>query len=69
MLREAEIVLDRKLSPEEQKDIIDHPEQVQKYYQDKLTSGASIKLQNAIADLEDRHKDIVRLEKVKFICI
>jgi len=34
----------------------------------KLVEGKGhVKLQNAVADIEDRHRDIVKLEKVDYI--
>jgi len=31
---------------------------------DKLTGAGHIKLQNAVSDIEDKYKDIVKLENV-----
>lgn len=64
IIRDAEIVLNRKLEPNEQKEILDDPQQVQRYYQNRLTGAGHIRLQNAVADIEDRHKDIIKLERV-----
>ena len=63
-IRDAEIILARRLEPGERENILLDPTQVQRFYENKLTVGASVKLQNAVSDLEDRHKDIVKLEKV-----
>ncbi len=64
ILRGAQIVLDRPLTADEKRDFINDPQKVQMIYQDKLTVGASEKLKNCIRDIDDRHKDIMRLEKV-----
>lgn len=64
IIRDAEIVLNRKLNPTEQKDLLNDPEQVQQFYENKLTGAGHIRLQNAVADIEDRHKDIIKLERV-----
>jgi hypothetical protein len=64
VVRDAEIVLNRKLNPEEKEGILTNPEQVKKLYENKLTGAAHIKLQNAVADIEERHKDLLKLEKV-----
>jgi len=66
-IRDAEIILNRKLDSTEKENILLDPSQVQRFYENKLTVGASIKLQNAVSDIEERHKDIVKLEKVKKI--
>jgi hypothetical protein len=66
-IRDAEIILNRKLDSSEKENILLDPSQVQRFYENKLTVGASIKLQNAVSDIEERHKDIVKLEKVKKI--
>jgi hypothetical protein len=35
----------------------------------RLLEKGHAKLQNAVSDLEDRHKDIIKLEKVKYIIL
>ncbi len=62
-IRSAEIVLGKKLSDEEKLEVINDPNYVQQLYGDKLTGGAHVKLQNAVSDLKERHKDIIKLEK------
>jgi hypothetical protein len=64
IIRDAEIVLNRKLEKNEQQEVLNDPEQVQRFYENRLTGAGHIKLQNAVADIEDRHKDIVKLERV-----
>lgn len=65
IIRDAEIILNRDLEEEERMEFLNNPSQVQKLYENKLTGAAHIKLKNAVADIEERHKDIVKLEKVK----
>ena len=62
-IRSAEIVLGKDLSDNEKVKVINDPKYVEQIYRDKLTGGAHVKLQNAVADLEERHKDIKNLEK------
>lgn len=64
VIRDAEIILNRKLDPNEREEILNDPEQVQKFYESRLTGAAHIKLQNVVSDIEERHKDLVKLEKV-----
>ena len=52
-----------KLSDNEKVKVINDPKYVEQIYGDKLTGGAHVNLQNAVADLEERHKDIKNLEK------
>ena len=51
-----------KLSDKEKGEVINDPKYVEQIYRDKLTGGAHVNLQNAVADLEERHKDIKNLE-------
>lgn len=67
VLRDAEIILNRKLAVDEKQDILDNPEQVQKFYENKLTGAAHIQLQNAVSDIEERHKEIMKLERVPYL--
>ena len=62
-IRSAEIVLGKDLSDNEKVKVINDPKYVEQIYRDKLTGGAHVNLQNAVADLEERHKDIKNLEK------
>ena len=62
-IRSAEFVLGKGLSDKEKDEVINIPKYVEQIYGDKLTGGAHVKLQNAVADLEERHKDIKNLEK------
>ena len=62
-IRSAEIVLGKKLTDEEKLEVINDPNYVQQLYGDKLTGGAHVKLQNAVSDLKERHKDIIKLEE------
>ena len=62
-IRAAENILGRELSDNEKKEVINDPKFIEKKIEDKLKGGAHVKLQNAVADLEERHKDIKNLEK------
>ena len=44
-------------------EVIENPQMIQQMYENKLTGAAHIKLQNAVRDLEERHRDIKKLEK------
>lgn len=63
IVRSAEIALGRRLEDQEKIEVLNEPQTVQKLYENKLKGAAHVKLQNAVADLEDRHKDIKNLEK------
>ena len=63
-IRAAENILGRGLSDNEKSQVINDPKFVEQIYGDKLKGGAHVELQNAIADLEERHKDIKNLENV-----
>lgn len=63
LIRNAEIGLGRDLTEKEKKDIIEDPKMIQQIYENKLKGKAHVKLQNAVRDLEARHKDIKKLEK------
>ena len=62
IIRSAEIVINRQLSREEKKNIIESPEIAQKLIQEKLSGQAHSKLQNALQDLQERHDEIKKLE-------
>ena len=63
LLRAAEIAVNQELTQEQKKIVIENPQMVQQMYENKLTGAAHIKLQNAVRDLEERHRDIKKLEK------
>ncbi len=63
--RSAQIALNRELTSEEKKEFINDPNKVQQIYQNQLTAGASQRLINLVSDLDERHKDILKLERVK----
>ena len=63
IIRTAEIAIDRKLNEQEKHDLLNDPQSLQKYYENQIKGTAHVKLQNAVADLEDRSKDIKKLEK------
>ena len=64
VIRDAEIILNKKLDPEEIESVLNHPEQVQEAYKNVLEGVAHFKIVNFVADIEERHKDLVKLEKV-----
>ena len=63
LVRAAEIAVNDELTEEQKKQVIENPQMIQQMYENKLTGAAHIKLQNAVRDLEERHKDIQKLEK------
>ena len=62
IIRSAEIVMNRQLSREEKKNLIESPEIAQKLIEEKLSGQAHSKLQNALQDLQERHDEIKKLE-------
>jgi hypothetical protein len=64
VIRDAEVALNRKLDPQEREEVLLDPTKVQSFYQNKLTGSAHIQLKNFVNDLEDRHRDIQKLERV-----
>ena len=63
LVRAAEIAVNEELTEEQKKEVIENPQMIQQMYENKLTGAAHIKLQNAVRDLEERLKDIKKLEK------
>ena len=63
LIRAAEIAVNQELTEEQKKVVIEDPQMIQQLYKNKLTGAAHIKLQNAVRDLEERHRDIKNLEK------
>jgi t-SNARE complex subunit (syntaxin) len=63
LVRAAEIAVNQELTEEQKKEVIENPQMIQQMYENKLTGAAHIKLQNAVKDLEERHRDIKNLEK------
>ena len=63
LIRAAEIAVNEELTEEQRREVIENPQMIQQMYENKLTGAAHIKLQNAVRDLEERHKDIKNLEK------
>ena len=63
LIRNAEIGLGRDLTKKEKEEIIEDPKMIEQIYENKLKGKAHVKLQNAVRDLEERHKDIKKLEK------
>jgi len=63
LVRAAEIAVNQELTEEQKREVIENPQMIQQMYENKLTGAAHIKLQNAVRDLEERHRDIKKLEK------
>ena len=63
ILRSAKINLNRDLTEEESQQIIENPALMQEMMKSKLLSGAHQNLQNALYDIEERHKDLLNLER------
>jgi t-SNARE complex subunit (syntaxin) len=61
MARQAKI-LDENLTDDEVQDVVNDPEGLSKLMQGKLIGPGHVKLQNAVADIQDKYKDIQRLE-------
>lgn len=63
IVRDAEMLLDKKLTDTEKEDIIDNPELVQELLKSKLEGQAHTTLVNKVNELSARHEDILKLEK------
>ena len=63
IIRTAEINLNRKLSEEEAENVVENPQQIQQMMKSKLLSGAHQNVQNALFDIEERHKDLQKMER------
>jgi len=63
IIRSAKINLNRDLTEEESKQIIENPNLLQEMLKSKLLSGAHQNLKNALYDIEERHKDLLNLER------
>ena len=61
LVRAAEIAVNQELTEEQKKEVVENPQMIQQMYENKLTGAAHIKLQNAVRDLEERHRDIKKL--------
>ncbi|EGR27272.1 snare domain protein [Ichthyophthirius multifiliis] len=55
--------LDANLTEQQLNDICEDPEKVTQLFQQKLFNAPSIQLQNAVSDIQDKFKDILKLEK------
>lgn len=60
LIREAETLAHRELNEEEKHNLIENPQYLQDMYKEKLAGN---ELQNALRDLEERHKDIKNVLK------
>ena len=63
LVRSAEIALNKNLTEQQKMEVINDPQVIQQMYENKLTGAAHIRLQNAVRDLEERHRDIKNLER------
>lgn len=63
VVRNAEIALGHSLSDQQKEDVLNEPRLVQQMYEEQIKGNAPVKLQNAVSDLEERHKDIKNLER------
>lgn len=63
LIREAEIAIHHELNEEERNNLIRNPDILVEIYENKLKGKASVRLKNALRDLEERHKDILKLER------
>jgi len=62
LARQAKIY-DNTLSPDELEDIVNDPEGMAKLISSKMVGGANTRIQNAVSDLQDKYKDILKLEQ------
>lgn len=59
--------MNKKLDEGERQEILANPELIQEKFTEKLTGTAHVKLQNAFRDIEERHRDLLKLERVSLI--
>jgi len=62
LTRQAKIY-DNALSPEELEEIVNDPEGMAKLISSKMIQGVNNKMQNAVSDIQDKYRDIIKLEK------
>ena len=63
LIREAEIAINHDLNEEERKSLVKNPDSLVEIYENKIRGKAPVRLKNALRDLEERHKDILKLEE------
>jgi t-SNARE complex subunit (syntaxin) len=63
VIRTAEIAFSRKLNRDEQAEILNDPGVIQSYIDARLTGTAHSGLKNAVSDIEERHNDLIKLER------
>ena len=61
-IRNAEIIMERKLDANERDKVLHNPKMVQEIFNAKLMKSSS-KLENAVFDLEERTRELMKLEK------
>lgn len=57
----------RELNENEKVNVLENPKIVQEMMKSRLGETAHVKLENAVSDLEERHKEIMKIERV-FTC-
>ena len=66
IVRDAEMVLRKKLNEDEKENLLANPNEViQTQMKSRLLDNAHTSLKNAVSDIEERYNDLVNLEKVK----
>ena len=63
IIRTAEINLNRKLTDDEANSVVENPQLIQDMMKSRLLSGAHQGVKNALFDMEERHKDLQKLER------
>ena len=63
VVNDAEIALGRSLTGKEKNEIIEDPKIIQQIYEERIHGTPPLALINAVKDLEERHKEIKKLEK------
>jgi len=56
-------IMDPSLTPDQVEDICNDPDGADKLMQNKLMGMGHVKLKNAVSDIQDKHKDILKLER------
>lgn len=62
-------LIDTDLTEDEVEHYVNNPEQAEKMLQTRIYGQASVNLQNAVSDIQDKFKDILKLEKVSHVIV
>jgi len=62
LARQAKIY-DNSLSPEQLEEIVNDPEGMDKLISQKMIGGTNSRVQNAVSDMQEKYKDILKLEQ------